>query len=588
MKIIRWTYLLPRLAIVLALGLGFRWGLDPLLQWALISGGESTVGAKVEVASLETSLRGGTLVVRGLAVANPNAPLRNLLEAEYAELKLDVDALCHRRCVVQDGRLSGMRFNTQRSTCGLLEVAPEGADESPSFVDPWVESANQFVTAWLDQLDDRLRSDFTAELKTLQIAKQLEQRWPEQYAELDARVKSLHSRSNQLEEGFREVRKNPLRNLAALQDLQAQLLTAQTELKSLHAQVAELPRQAEADRQAVLAARQQDEKFIREQLRLTDFNEEGISQTLLGQPAAESVATALDWLAWARNKIPSAKAKRHAQRSRGTRVLFSPTKPRFLVKQLQLEGTAQWGAQSIALTGSLCNASSEPQLLSEPTRFELRSTGAGQLDIVVTLDRRTLEPHDHLRIACPQFSLPGQTLGSPEKLALAISPSAARLDVDLALNDNQLSGHITLGQSSLALKPQQGALGNKHIAAAFEHALSGLVEWNATVHIAGTLQEPQINIESDLGQQVASGLRTACKQLLRQRADALLAHTEQQVEARLQSLHQIRAEAEQQLLARMGEGEQIFGQLAALSRSGNSRLTIPQLSRSLRSPTLRK
>lgn len=588
MKIVRWKYLLPRLAVALVVVAGFRWGLDPLLKWALVAGGESAVGAKVELAALESSLADGTLVVRGLAVANPSELSSNLLEAERAELHIDTTALWHRRYVVRSGRLSGIEFNTPRTRSGLLEEATPEEAHGPSLLDPWVEAANQFVTTWFGQIEDRLRADFAAELKTPQVAAELEQRWPQQYADLNAQAKSLRTRGKEMEQAFNELRKNPLRNLTSLQELQTQLLTAQHELKSLHQQIEQLPRQAEADRQAVLAARQLDEQFIRDSLRFASFDEDGISQTLLGQPTALGVASALDWLSWARKKIPSREGKHDAQRRRGTAVLFSPAQPRFLVEELQLEGMGRWGGASLALTGSLRNISSAPQLVGQPATLELRGTGAAEVDIRLTVDRRTPTPRDHLRIACPHFALPGQTLGHAEKLALRIAPTTAHFQIDLVLQDDQLQGQIALGQGSLNLKAQHASAANPQIAAAVNQALGSIQEWNANVQIAGTLQQPQIQLQSDLGAHLAHGLRTACKQVLDERAGALVAQSQQQIDTRLQQLQELRAKAERDLTARLGEGEQLFGQLAALSGSAQSSLPIPQLSKSLRLPTLRK
>ena len=42
---IRWSYLLPRLAVVAALVLAYSFGLNPLVRWALIRAGQSITAA---------------------------------------------------------------------------------------------------------------------------------------------------------------------------------------------------------------------------------------------------------------------------------------------------------------------------------------------------------------------------------------------------------------------------------------------------------------------------------------------------------------------------------------------------------------
>jgi uncharacterized protein (TIGR03545 family) len=585
---IRWKYVLPRLTIALIIFGGIRWGLDPLLKWALVAGGEAAVGAKVEIAAVETSLTEGAIELRGLTVANPHAAMSNLLEAEQASLQINMNALGHRRLVVENGILRGVQLGTARTTSGLLEKTQEEDDAGSALLDPLKDYAGQFASNWLAELDERLSKDFTAELKTLQVAQELEQRWTQEYEQLHAQAKSLRERGKALERDFRELRKNPLRNLAQLQEIQSQLAASQQELASLQSRLAQLPGQAETDRQAVLAARQADEQFIRQQLRITQLDDETLTQTLLGKPVTQGLASALDWLAWARQKIPSNKVIDQPNRSRGTNVLFSPVQPKYLVKQLRLEGNAQWGGQPLEMTGTLSNVCSEPQLLGEPTQLELQGTGAANLEISATLDRRTERAQDHLQIVCHEFALPGQTLGRTDKLALTISPSKASLVVDLSLDGDQLTGQIALGQNSVQFVPQQASLRNPQLVAALEQALGQIEQWEATVQLAGTLKKPQFSIESDLGQQVASGLGTALQQLMQRRADQLLAGSQQKVEAQLQKLQEFRTQAERQLLAKINEGEELFSQLASLPTGSNTALPIPRLSESLRLPIQRK
>ncbi len=40
-NLVRWKYVLPRLVILLIIGLAIRFGLDPALKWAIVTGGES-------------------------------------------------------------------------------------------------------------------------------------------------------------------------------------------------------------------------------------------------------------------------------------------------------------------------------------------------------------------------------------------------------------------------------------------------------------------------------------------------------------------------------------------------------------------
>ena len=589
MKILRWKYVLPRLAILYALYLTIHFGLDPLLKWAVISGGEAAVGARVELAELRTTLTEGELVVEGLAIANPRSPLRNVLEATDARLQLDMNALLHGRVVVEDGTVRGLQFDTDRETSGAIVKNESDEETNTSVLDPWLASANDMSQQWLDELGDRLSADLVDQLQTPKLAKELQVRWPEQYEKLQAQVKDIRNRGKELQAQIREVKKNPLRGIQRLTELQQQLAQLQQQIKSTQQQIGALPAQAEADRQKVFAARKQDEQFLRQQLQIGSLDGEGLTQTLLGKPVSEGLASALGWIGWAREQIPANSAKSKKLRGRGSTVLFTSPQPDYLIRRLQLEGAAQLGGKPLPWVGTLTDVSSSPKLLSEPTRLTLKGSEALELDAEIIIDRRSEVALDELLMACPQLAIEERTLGNAEKLAIELGAGKAKFELELKLNGDQLTGEIVFTQDSLSLTPRLAKSSNKQMSEVLQQALAGVKQLEATVTLAGTLKNPQVKIDSDIGSQVAAGLNSSVQQLLKQRTESLLAKSREQVDAQLQKLTQLREQAQQELLGQLGEGQELLKQLAGLSGgSAESPGSISRLGKSLRLDGLRK
>lgn len=579
LKWIRWKYVVPRLALVLIVAVLLRFGLDPALKWAIVAGGESAVGAKIDLASVETSLRDGEIVLSGLAVTNPFSPMQNLLEAERAHFSLDVEALLRKRLVIRDGTLSGLQFDTDREISGEIAQVSETQteDEGSSLLVPWLDSADQLASMWFDQLTDRLDTDLADQLETPRVAKELEQRWPKQYDEMRGRVKGLQKKIKGLEQGLREVRKNPLRNLERIGQLHQQLVATQRDLQTLQQQIAQLPRQIDADRRAIDVARKQDEQFLREKLQIADLDGEGLSETLLGGVVNERLASALQWVSWARRQVPARDAKPQAARGRGTTVLFSKIQPRYLVERLQLEGSASLGGETLEVVGTLTGATSEPHLWADPMRISLRGSGATVLSLEATLDRRKAVAVDRLQFDCPQLAMPGRTLGNSEKLAIEIAPGLASVRIDLTLTDDQLAGKIAFSQPTMQLTLGTGSTRNRQLTAALEQALAGVSQVDAQVTLAGTIQKPQIALRSDLGPQLAAGINAAVQRLVQERGQALLAKTQAKVDGQLRRLDQARQQGQQELLAGLGENQELLGQLVALSGGSAGGLSIPKL-----------
>ena len=577
MKIFRWKYIVPRLTFLLLLMTALRFGLDPALRYAIVVSGESSLGAKVELQEVSTSITDGQIVLRNFAVTNPTSPLRNLVETQDTTLQLDMNALLHKRLVVENGSITGIQFDSDRTTSGELVVTPEDPDAGPSFLDPWADSISQFGDQWLEQINERLNQNLVDQLESPKVAKELEERWPQEYTAIRAQIDSLRDQSKTLEKQFRELRKNPLRNLEGIGQLQTQLATTESQLHTLQAKLNALPQQVESDRQAILAARERDEQLIRSQLQFQQIDGDGLTQMLLGEATNQGLATAVDWIAWARGKIPSKREALPDSRSRGTNVLYGPKKPKHWIKQLQLAGQAQLSGTPLQLVGKLTDASSDPHLVAEPTRLSLHSNEGQSLAIDVTLDRRTEIATDHLQLACPSLNLPGQEIGSADKLAIQLAPTTASFHADLTITDEQLAGKIIFHQPTAEMTIATQSAKHKKLVAVLGKAVENVQQIEARVDVAGTLKKPDVQLESDLGSQLAEGINRGVQQYLTEKSETLLASTRAKVDAQINRLAEAREKAQQELLAKLGKHQELIGQLAALNKGGTG-LPIPKIS----------
>ena len=115
---IRWSYVLPRLSLLLLL-IGATWlGLNPLTRWLLTHGGQALTGARVEIGDLHVDLMRTRVRLGRIRVADPGSPMKNLFQIEQALLDLDTAAALRRKLIVRQGSLDGIELNTQRKTTG--------------------------------------------------------------------------------------------------------------------------------------------------------------------------------------------------------------------------------------------------------------------------------------------------------------------------------------------------------------------------------------------------------------------------------------------------------------------------------------
>lgn len=560
---LRWRYLLPRMAVVAAIYSVVHWGLDPLLRYSIVATGEAILGAKVDMADLSTSLFDGELAVDGLAAANPQKPFRNLAEAERMHLKFDVGALLRKRVVVTDGLIRGLKFDSERATSGALESSAEAADEGPSMLDPVMTAASDAAVGWLGDLQGRFEEDLEAKLATPRVVGELEDRWKSQYAALQQQADELRAKCKELERDFSEIKKNPLRGMQQLESLQKQLTAVKAELKTTLADIQALPAQAKSDRAAIDAARKQDEEFLRDSLKIAKTDGNQLTEYLLGDTAHGYLASCIGWVQYVRSWVPKTKMERPA-RARGTNVLFvDRPRPKCLIERVSLAGTAQLGGQPLEFTGLLTDASTEPELHDRPLQLQLVARGAVGGEAHLTIDRRAGASHDALVLDCPHLLLAERTLGNADNLAVLVAPGEASIAAKIELEGEQLTGTIHLKQAS-TLAAHTPALHDDRIATMLSDSLRGVDRLEADVTLAGTLRRPKVTIDSNVGPQLAEGLSGAARKYFTERRDRLAAKVQGKVDEQLAKLEARRQEAQQELMAKLGENGQVVEQLATL------------------------
>ncbi len=111
---IRWSYLLPRVVVLLVLLAAAHFGIPLVLRWGMIHAIETATRRQADVQQAWGSLVRGEVRIRGVQIARSASSDRNLFQCDSATLALNLDALAHRRLVVDDAQIRGIRLDTQR------------------------------------------------------------------------------------------------------------------------------------------------------------------------------------------------------------------------------------------------------------------------------------------------------------------------------------------------------------------------------------------------------------------------------------------------------------------------------------------
>lgn len=548
MKIFRWSYIVPRLVVILLLVCISEVGIGLVMKYALQQQGSASLGAKVDVEQVNASLLSSSVELLNLQVTDPRKPMTNLVQAESLQLDFETDALLRKKAIASQGLIKGLRFGTARSESGQLAEQTETTTEGYDYTSMLTGLAEQRATAWFDELQTKLSTDVAEEFESVRLAEEMRDKWPAKYDELTVQAEAIKKSVKQLQTEVKAAKSNPLRHAEFLASVPQQLAKLESKLTSLNQELKSLPQQIETDRRAIARARQHDEQLLRQKLQVESLDPETLSNYLLGEQITQPIVQMVAWLKWARQMMPADSQSKEATPARGVDILFAgcQQRPDVLIRSLRIEGSARLGGKPIELTGQISNFTTQPQVHGQPLLVEMSTSGALPIKLRGTIDRTQAVARDELFADCSGLDVPSATLGGSDRFRLAISQSKAQASVSLLVDGDRLSGDIQLDHDRVQITPDlrldfgSPALSQNGgaLAESLKQNLSRLPKLVTRVTVSGTLDEPKAKVWSTLGPAVAQAFGDALRGEVDQQANRLIVRSRAKVDAKLATFDQ--------------------------------------------------
>ncbi len=558
---IRWRYLLPRLALLGTLLILVCLGLDPIVRWFLLSAGQSLTGARVEIGSLDTAPLATDIVLDDLRVADPRDPMKNLFEVDRMALDLDPAALLRRKLIVDSARVDGLRLGTTRESSGEL---PEGSDTRltglPRFRLP------QLDQAWLKRGTDLVWKEVQRESESIRLLRSLADRWPAELERLRVRAVALAERVRGLQHTL-EVDDNVLRRMEQIHEATAQLQEIAQQAVSIDKELRRIGRRAAADRQALVRAQARDRQRLEELVRLDPLRPAMLSEYLLGAEVHRKVTALVEWVNWAQSLSSSRDPGPTPVRQRGVDVAFdSPNPlPDFLVRGATFSGEGELFGRAAQFRGTAWGFTTQPKLYGGPMLVKMETTGGVEMHLDMGIDHTGPIARQRIVVACPRLRHDELALGNAEQLVVGVAPGTARLDVRLDVEGDCLSGRVRIEQDATLVEARLASdYVNPCLARRLQTALSAVDRLSATVHVSGTVESPRWQIDSDLGHQLAEGLQRALREELEVRRGELAGQLEARVGKQLAGYEQIMSAGHQHVVDQLKLGDTELRHVRAL------------------------
>jgi uncharacterized protein (TIGR03545 family) len=537
---------------------------DRAVQRAVEAAGESVVGARVELASVNLRPTDGSVRLTGLQVANPDAPMMNLMEAGEIDVDLMLTPLLEKKVVIESMVVTGVRFNTPRETSGALENPDPEAGRLWREVQSWGDQI-RFPELSMESLTGVVRTEAISadSLRTVQYARallsradSLRQSWDAQLQALDPRPRIDSVRA--VVERVESFRPTPL-NALQIPDLVRDARSSLERLTSLQAEVAALDdavrtgiASMDVSPERLAELRAEDLAYARSLLNIPSLDAPTLSPALFGSAALTWLEPVLYWARTAERFLPPGLDPRNRPgpsraRADGTTVEFPGRArwPAFLVQRgemdLEIGGTGFAGG---AYAAQLSNLTTSPSLVGAPLEITLGRErgvqGPRGASLFAVLDHTTEVLRDSAHLALSGVSLPQidlAAIGGRLDLGEGESTFSFRrigeeIQAQLFFTSDDLSWSRTDGSAPPADRPPLGTV--EWAQDLVWRTLTGVGRVELSMGLEGALTSPSLSVSSNLGSVLAESLRRE----LGQQIDEAEARLRSEVESRIQPIVQ--------------------------------------------------
>ena len=587
-KVFRWKAIGPLALLLLLLGVLVWLFAEPVAKDTTEEVSTELLGTQVDVGTLDIIADEASVDLRGLQIADPFNLERNLVEVSDIRLKLNPLALAEKKFVVEDFRMSGMRFATQRKT-----------PARPVRGDGFAPQALRAVREWSQQFDvpilkltpiDTIKQLVLnpTQLTTVRTAQAVAARADSSRRALDqafqgldiegtvdtaaalvARLKATNPRQLGVD-GTRRAITDTRATLERLQD-------ARKRVDALERQVQGGVGALTSGLETLDEARRKDYAFAKSLLQLPSFSAPEIGEAFFGRVSLDRFEQALYYTELARRYMPPGLLPREDPgpqrlRASGRTVRFPKEQewPKFLLQVGQIDlAIGGDGPLRGAYEAVVEGLTSDPSLYGKPTAVRTTRTAAGSA--IASMDVRAVIDHvrpDRIRdsasarlrgVKLPSLTVPG--------LPLRVEPGTGAANLVFSLRNDALSGRWSIRSDQVAWALDESGTRLNDLEQLVWRVVSGLKELSVDARVDGPLRSPRLSVSSNLDRAIAQRLEAVIGEEVAKAEKMVRAKVDSVVSARVEPVRRqvadVRSRAEQRLAVERKRVDDVEKQLQA-------------------------
>ncbi len=510
----RWGYLIPRFIIVGIIWAFMVFGFDPLLHYSATETLQSITGAKADIEKLTTGFFPPQASVRRVALASADKPGTNLLEFDEMKLSLAGAPLLRRSYVVDEAKVTGVRFGTSRTDNGQLERAPEDESNEPT-IPPWLsEKVKDMGDEWLENFTAQAKAQIDPNrLETYRVGNEVYAKWDTRFKEINIQIKTAQAQLKLLEQQVKDAKSGEtIDQIQKYIQVATQADLMIRESRDLANQFkTSVPLEVRNDFVRLDQAQKNDRENVADTIRMLKPDSRRISESLIGEEMYLQLQQMLTWVEFLRSSLDEVKGPPEPERIRGRDFEFAilnPT-PKMLCRKMFIDGELMLSHVPTPFRAVLTDVTSDPKLHGRPALLQVSTAGEMPVQLVIRHDATQAVATTDLSADYTDQKEQQLSAGKQDGDRLVASLKNMHWKARLSLVEDQISGQLDVssefGNSHFQTKsPYATAL-----AGVTRDTLASISTVNATITLNGSVLRPKVTMTSDLGEKVAAGFETA-------------------------------------------------------------------------------
>jgi len=540
------------------------------LERKLENTGSAIAGAKVEIDDLDISLFSLNLKWQRLQVADAKQTMKNVFETGPCELDFEFWPLLSRKIIVEDFTISGVRTNTDRDSDGALSeieieqiensMIHKGAtrisDSAKNTYSGLTRKANVESVLKIAKLESPEKIDSLYDVLTSNYEK-----WGKQLSKNNPlpKVKTI-------EQQITAIDVSKLKDVKMVTKALEQAAATKKSIDKLNKEVKTLNKEFKTDYYAAQSGLAQIDDWLQSDynrtanlLQIPEISATNIGKMIFGQTLTGRVNSYLGYIQTARayqaKYIPASPKEEKPPRLKGQDIYFpNPNaRPDFWIKNLHLSGAT---ADSIRLEGTATHIVSQPKLINQIIRFEIRSSNATSVSLTLngTLDYLNEQPHEKFAFAYTGFSLADKKLSDSPFLPNKVKTGSGNLQANLDVQGNNLDSKVHFIAQKLNFDP--GKPGNSE----FEKIVKDIVQNTDVVNFKAKINGPfdklNYSLNSNLDDIFMRNLKDRFGKELDKARNKIEQHIAKETKQQKDKLNKLISNNEQKLKKQLDEYEQ--------------------------------